>query len=326
MVWKRVLGVGFIIIAIIGLLVSVAGVIVSRQTIQAVEIGLDDTLRITADTLDTVHESLLLTKITVQQVSTGLDTVSDTTVNVSNTISYTLPLMDQVTKVTTGDVPDSLESVEAAIPDIAEAAGAIDETLRLLNSFKVDQKIFGIPIQFDLGINYVPENELEETVLELGTSLEGVPDSLRSLEANLSAATENLSVIGQNLDVIAGDLDDLNNTIDQIEPLIDEYLRLTTDTGDLIRLKRSQLTGQLETVQLALTVLFIWIGLNQLVPLFLAWSLLTEKEKKSTESEIIETDQHIEGPEQLEEQSQEERITKNEVQENELTAEDDKIL
>lgn len=271
---KRVLGVFFILIGVTGLLISIGGVIVSRQAITEIRSSFKDTLDLTAETLDNVHETLLLTRTTVNQMSSGLDTVGKTAVNVSTTISSTQPLMDQVTQVAAKDVPNSLESIEQAIPDIAETAGAIDDTLRLLDSFELEREIFGIPIRFDLGINYQPENALDDTVLQLGASLEGVPESLRSLDANLGVASENLSVVGQNLAVIAGEMDQLNGTVKEMEPLIDEYLLLTTETSDLIRLMRSQLDRQLQTIQLAVTALFIWIGLNQLVPFYLAWTML----------------------------------------------------
>lgn len=288
MIGKRVLGVFFILIAVTGLIISIGGVIVSRQAIMEIGSSYENTLDLTADSLDNIHETLLLTKTTVNQVSSGLDTVGETAVNVSTTISSTKPLMDQVTQVAAKDVPKSLESIQQAIPDVAEAAGAIDDTLRLLDSFDFEREIFGIPIRFDLGINYKPENALDDTVLDLGTSLDGVPESLRSLDANLGVASENLSVVGQNLEVIAGELDQLNNTLKEIEPLIDEYLRLTTETSDLIRLMNSQLDRQLQTIQLAVTALFIWIGLNQLVPIYLAWTLLTHQDRKAIDEPTFE--------------------------------------
>jgi len=271
---KRVLGIIFILIAIVGVLLSIGGIIISQRAIDGIGVSLDQTLELTADTLDNVQATLLLTKTTVEQVGDSLDTVGQTALNVSTTLSSTQPLLAQVTQVATGDVPDSLDSVQAAIPNVAEAAGAIDDTLRILNSFKVDRKIFGIPINFDLGIDYQPGEPLDETVLVLATSLDGIPDELRSMKSNLEIANENLAVIGQNLEVIAGDMDQINATVAEIDPLLDEYIRLTTETSDLLRLTQSQIDGQLELAQLALMGLFIWLGINQIVPFYLGLTLL----------------------------------------------------
>lgn len=301
MIGKRILGVIFILIAVTGLIISVGGVMVSRQAISDLGTSLETTLELTADSLDNVHETLLLTKVAIHQVGAGLDTVGDTAINVSSTISSTNPLMAQVTQVAARDVPDSLESIEQAIPDVAEAAGAIDETLRLLDSFKLERQIFGIPIEFDLGINYQPEAALDDTVRELGTSLDGVPESLRSLEANLGVASENLSVVGQNLEVVAGDLEQLNSTVKEIEPIIDEYIRISTETSDLIRDTRSQFDGQLQRLQLAVMAIFVWIGLNQLVPLYMAWMLLTARDEERDDHPSIEIDEKKEEDRAMEE-------------------------
>jgi methyl-accepting chemotaxis protein len=287
---KRVLGIIFIVIAIVGVLLSIGGIIASQRAIEGIGDGLDQTLQLTADTLDNVQATLLLTKTTIDQVSDSLDTVGQTALNVSTTLSSTQPLLAQVTQVATGEIPDSLDSVQTAIPNVAEAAGAIDETLRILNSFKVDRKIFGIPIDFDLGINYQPEEPLDETVLVLGSSLDGIPDELRSMESNLEIANQNLAVIGQNLEVISGDMDQINATVAEIDPLLDEYIRLTAETSDLLRLTQSQIDSQLQLAQLAIMGLFIWLGINQIVPFYLGLALLKgEGSKQAPESkEVIE--------------------------------------
>jgi hypothetical protein len=94
------------------------------------------------------------------------------------------------------------------------------------------------------------------------------------LESNLEIANENLGVIGQNLEVISGDMDQINATVAEIDPLLDEYIRLTTETSDLLRLTQSQIDGQLELAQLAIMGLFIWLGINQVVPFYLGLTLL----------------------------------------------------
>jgi len=306
--WKRVLGVVLLLIGLLGLVISVGGLIISRQAIEEIGDGLENTLRLTAESLDNFNETLVLTRSTISQVSDSLDTVGETAINVSNTMSYTQPLMDQVTQVATKDVPDSLETVQDTIPDVAEAAGAIDDTLRVLDSFQFERQVFGIPIQFDLGIDYDPSEPLDQTVLALGQGLDGVPESLRALEGNLTVASENLGVIAQNLLVLAEDLERINSSVAGIDPMIDEYLRLTAETSDLIRQTRTDLARQIELAKLAVTALFVWIGLNQVVPIYLGLDLILRKEEPQTNADIKqseEPDSSIENDQDLPEEAQE---------------------
>jgi methyl-accepting chemotaxis protein len=274
---KRIVGVVFLLIGILGLVISIAGFVLIRQAIDEIGAGLESTMDLTLNSLETVSETLVLTKDTVGQVGTSLDTVGQVASNVSETISVTKPALDQVTVVATEDVPSSLEQVQQALPDVAEAAGAIDSTLRLLDSFELQREIFGIPISFDLGIDYNPEESLDEAVLVLGQSLDGVPQSLRGLQVNLEAAGENLEVIGQNLDVISEDLDQMNMLVADFGPLIDDYLRLVSDTEELIRDTKGKLADQVATAKTLASAVFVWLAVFQIVPLYLAYGLLTAR-------------------------------------------------
>lgn len=281
---RKILVVAFVLVGLSGLALSVAGTLVSGQIIDDFGEAAENALLLSSQSLDTVHDTLVLTRQTLAEVTEGLDTVSVAAVNLSDTIDDTQPLLGQVTQVAARDVPDSLEALQTAIPDVAQAAGAIDDTLTILNAFQVERSIFGVPIQFDLGIDYDPESPLNETVLELGQSLDGMPAGLRALEGDLSTASDSLVVIGDNVLAIAEDLEGLNSSVRELEPLVDEYIRLATDTADLVRQTRVALSQQLQTAKLITTLLFVWLGLSQLIPFYLSWELLGSHERRSAES------------------------------------------
>jgi methyl-accepting chemotaxis protein len=280
---RKIVGVALVIIGLLGLALSLAGTVISRQIIEDFGNAADNALLLTGQSLDTVNDTLTLTKQTLGEVTAGLDTVGEAAVNLSSTLDDTQPILEQVTQVAARDVPDGLDAVQTAIPDVAQAAGAIDDTLSILNAFQVERSIFGVPIQFDLGIDYDPESPLDETVLELGQSLQGMPAGLRALEDDLTIANESLFVIGDNVLAIAEDLDRLNASVGELEPLIDEYLRLAAETADLINQTRESLTQQLQTAKLIATLLFVWLGLSQIVPFYLSWELLGNDKNRGNE-------------------------------------------
>jgi hypothetical protein len=198
-------------------------------------------------------------------------------------MSDTQPLLIQVTETATQRVPDSIESIQDALPDVAEAAGAIDDTLRILDSFALDRQVFGIPLQFDLGIDYQPSMTLDETVLTLGESLDGVPGDLRALESDLVLASDNLALIGNNVGTIADDLALISETVDQINPLLDQYIEIVEQTQGLIAEAQADLEEQLAVLQVAVTALFVWLGLIQIVPIYLGWTLVTAGDESDEE-------------------------------------------
>jgi methyl-accepting chemotaxis protein len=282
--YRKIVGVAFVLIGFAGLALSAAGAFMSRQIIDELGGAAENALALISESLDTVDDTLILTKQTIGEVAEGLDTVGLAAVNLSDTINDTQPILEQVTQVAARDVPNSLETVQAAIPNVAQAAGAIDDTLKILNAFQVERSIFGVPIQFDLGIDYDPESPLSETVLELGQGLEELPAGLRALEDDLSSANESFLAIGDNVQTIAEDLERVNSSVSELEPLIDEYIRLAAESADLTRQTQAALSRQLQTAKLVTTLLFVWLGLSQLVPFYLSWELLGNRERRSAES------------------------------------------
>ena len=134
--FKRILGIVILLVGLFGLLVSIGGTIISRSVIDQLGASLETTLTLASDSLDAVDDTLHLTKTSVEQAGASLDTLAETASNVSMTMNDTQPLLDKVTETATQQVPDSIKSIQSALPDVAEAAGAIDDTIRVFGGLE----------------------------------------------------------------------------------------------------------------------------------------------------------------------------------------------
>jgi uncharacterized phage infection (PIP) family protein YhgE len=258
----------------------VAGIIVGRQLVDAIGAGIQSNLQLTSQSLETVEETLLLAKTTISDVNSGLETVETTTTDLGRTINETRPLIDQVNQVASGDVPNSIEAVQTALPNMVEVAGIIDDTLTTLNNFRIDENILGLPIQYDLGINYNPDVPFDDSVLAMGESLEGLPETLRSLQIYMNVTNNNLQTISLGLNRVARDLNTINGRIAAVDPLLNEYIRIVNETRDNTRLIRAQLDEQLQMARLIVTIVMVWLGLAQVAPLYLGWELLAGRRER----------------------------------------------
>lgn len=283
---KRLLGFLILLVGLGGLVLSGGGLVFGRQAIDQVAVNLENSLQTTADSLDTVINSLVLAQTTLTDVGTTLGTASDTTETVATAVQESRPLLTQINTIATDQVPQTLEEVQTAIPNIAQVAGVVDNTLTTLNNFRLDESLtipipFGpeinIPLQFDLGIDYTPTEPFDQTVNELGASLEGLPEQLRGLETYLTVTSSNLQTISQGLHDVADDMEAVNGRISEFAPLLDDYLLLATTTQTKLQNTQQQLNTQLDTLKLVLTVVTVWLALSQLVPLYVGWELLRGK-------------------------------------------------
>ncbi|MCB9422934.1 MAG: hypothetical protein H6667_24250 [Ardenticatenaceae bacterium] len=279
---RRLVGLVIIIVGLGGIILSVIGMKAAPRTIDTIGNSLEANLVLVSESLDTVQETLLLAQSTVGEVTGGLDTVEESAVHVSLTINQTQPLLDQVSTIASDEVPQSLDSIQAAIPDLVQIAAAIDDTLTVLNSFRVDQQILGIPIKFDLGINYGPAVPFDESVSQIGRSFETLPGQLRDLDEYVVVANDNLALISEDVLAISQDLDGVNGRIAELDPLLKDYLRIVVELNDSTRQTRQIILGELNTLKRIVTIALAWVALSQLAPLYLGLELLRGRREEKT--------------------------------------------
>lgn len=271
---RRILGLIMLLFGIAGIGVSYYGAKYGTGVIDAAASGVDASLQLLIDSLDTVEETLTLAKSTVADVNNGLETVEDTAVHLSESLDETQPLLTEIGAIASQDVPDSLESIQGALPSVVQVAGVVDETLTTLNNFKIDRRILGIEIKYDLGIDYDPPVPFDDSLEQIGSSLEPLPGRLRQLQTHVDVTSSNLETISRDVALLAADLNQINSRVAEVGPQLDGYLVLITQVGDRARQVRSSIQSQVDDARMMVTVLMAWPGLTQAAPLILGWEMV----------------------------------------------------
>lgn len=271
---RRILGIVLIILAVSGVwLVFTAGQS-AKQTTGSLGEGLKTNIDLVLESLDAISDSLLHTQDVLADVEAALVRAEETAVAVSTSLEGIDPILIELQTITTQDLPDSLEAIQQAVPDAVQAADAIDATLTTLNRFEIDTTILGFPIRYDLGINYNPTVPFSASVQEIGVSLEGIPERLRSLEDAFADTQSNTELIGADMSNLGGDLAAINEQIAEFSPLIDDLNGVVIEAGDNLRLVQGQIDDQVASVQNTLTIGMIWLIFSQMVPLYLGYELI----------------------------------------------------
>jgi uncharacterized protein YoxC len=283
--FRRFVGLLMLIIAIGGIGLAIFGARWGHQVVDRVAANFEQTLTLTSESLDTVSETLVLAKSSITDVNSVVTTAGTTADNLAETVSDTRPLLGQISVVATEQVPNSLESVQAAFPSLEQVAGVIDRTLVTLNSFRIDEQILGLKIQYDLGIDYEPEIPFDQSVRDLGDGLEGIPESLRDMESYITVTSENLDMVSQDIRTLANDLETVNGRINEFDPIFDEYLVLISDINDSTRQLRSQIQSENESIKNGITLIMVWLAVTQIAPMYLGWELVTGRRSESIAAE-----------------------------------------
>jgi ABC-type transporter Mla subunit MlaD len=282
---KRILGLIMMIVALAIIILSILGAFRVGDAITSVTSSIESTLRFTSESLTTAIDTVTLTQDTIREVGTGLDTASTATANLSGAISDSRPFLSSVSVIVSEDLPANLEAVQAALPNVVQVAGVIDQTLTTLSSIGIDQTIdlpFGqsIPLQWDLGIDYDPEIPFNQTIGAFEGTLDGLPQSLRDLEDDLTTTTDNLGVLSDNLLTISDDLDTINQNVNNLVPLLDQYTVLIDDLQTAIDGALGRIPAQLDTLRLGIIIGLALLALSQLAGLYLGYELLSGRREE----------------------------------------------
>ena len=271
---KRLIGLIIILVALLGVAIGGGLFMYGGETIDNISREVATLIDLTSRTLDNTREGLVTTQASLAEVNSSLETVEETTRNLSRTVGDTQPLLIELNFLLTQEVPNSLDAVQQTLPNLISVAGTIDNTLLALSSFGFEQSFFGIPLAFDLGIEYDPEGRFDESVAELGESIETIPGQLRSLEEDLTITTANLDDLSTNLSTLADDLGNINKSVAEFDAVLGGYIVIIDDfKAELARLDTA-LPAQLELLKTGLLIVAIYAGLTQLAPLYLGFELL----------------------------------------------------
>jgi hypothetical protein len=194
-------------------------------------------------------------------------------------MSDSRPLLDNVTSVVTQEVPEAVEGIQAALPNMIQVAAVIDNTLTTLAGVGIDREIplpFGgsIPLRFDLGIDYDPETSFDDSLRGFEASLVGLPESLRGLESDLQTTGDNLALLATDLQATSDNLSTINTRVGEILPLLDQYAALVDELSATVTQLQFQIGDRLEMIQYGAIALLIAVALAQLAPIYLGWELL----------------------------------------------------
>jgi hypothetical protein len=276
---QRILGFIMFLTGLVILILALAGAYFVGDVIDNLADGLSSTLTLAVQSLDSARDTLDLARATVDDVHGGLDTAVAATANASRAIADSRPLLDNVAAVTTQEVPEAVEGIQAALPNMIQVAAVIDDTLTTLSSIGIDRQIplpFGgsIPLQFDLGIDYNPTTSFDDSLRVFEASLTGLPESLRGLEDDLRATNDNLALLVNDLQATSDNLTTINTRIGEMLPLLDQYATLVDQLSQTVTEAQSQVGDRLELVRVGAIALLIAVGLTQLAPLYLGWELV----------------------------------------------------
>jgi hypothetical protein len=272
---RRILGVLVAVAGTLGLALSVAGLImvwVAKPTVAVY----------TRSTVDTLEESVVTSKRVMEITEEALgatvdsvDTLSTMLAATAATVEDTKPVLDEFDIIMATTLPATLEATADSLYTAQEAARVLESAIQSLDAFRF--LLSATPLLGDLVAEpveaYNPDTPLADSLGELASHLEGLPDTFVEMSANLSATDEKLVLVQESMITMSDSVGLISSSLNDYEKMVVESQASMDDLTSILTSIRNNLGTILNGVAVVLTLFLVWLLAAQVVILSQGWEL-----------------------------------------------------
>ena len=274
-VLRRTLGVIVMIAGILGLVLSLAGLIMVWVVKPTIAVYANSTI---ATLNQSVSTSQSVMEITGQALGATIDSVDALSAMLSTTaatIEDTRPVLDGIDTIlaetlpaTLGATTDSLNSAQGAARVLESAIQSLEAFRSLLSNAPLIGGMVGQTEE-----TYKPEKPLADSLGELASNLETLPDTFIEMSVNLSSSGDNLESIQENLVTMSDSVKLISSSLSEYERMINQSQSSMDNLTSILTNIQNNLAGILNVVGIALSMFFVWLLVAQIVILSQGWEL-----------------------------------------------------
>ncbi len=272
---RRILGLLVMLAGLLGLVLSLAGLVmvwVAKPTIASYANTTIDTLNASVTTsqnvMETTRQALGATVESIDALSTMLSTTADA-------LEDTKPVLDGFDTIMATTLPSTLKATTDSLYGAQEAARVLEDAIRSLETFRA--LLSTTPLLGDLmpqtGEAYSPEKPLADSLGELASSLEGLPDTFIGMSKSLSTTDEKLASIQGNLITMSDSVKLISSSLSEYERMVAQSKSSMDNVRTILKTVQDNLIAILDWGAIVLTLFFIWLLAAQVVILSQGWEL-----------------------------------------------------
>lgn len=272
---RRVLGVLVMIAGILGLALSLTGLVgvwVIKPT--AAEYA-NTTIVALNQSVNTSLEAMQVTGQALEATIESVDALSSMLSATAATIRDTEPVLNHVNFFIGERLPTTIESVTTSLESAQQGARVLDSAIQSLESFQ--SVLSGAPLLSAFVEQpeqaYDPEKPMAESLGELATSLEDLPELFTEMAADMDKADDNLEIIYSNLTTMSESVALISESLGEYEVMIEQSQSSMENLGAMLSNIQNNLQNILNGVAITFSLFFIWLLAAQVVIFSQGWEL-----------------------------------------------------
>lgn len=274
-VMRRILGVLVMLAGILGLALSLAGLVlvwVAKPTVALNATTTIDTLNASIVTSENVME---ITREALGATIDSVDALSAMLGTTAATLEDTKPVLDEIDTILSTTLPSTLEHTTDSLYTAQEAARVLERTIQSLDTFRF--LLSAVPLVGDVvelpDEPYNPEKPMADSLGQLASNLESLPDTFVTMSADLGATDDKLVAIQENLVTMSESVGLISLSLGEYQEMIVQSKSSLDNLTSILTNLRNNLPTILNGVAIVLSLFFAWLLAAQVVILSQGWEL-----------------------------------------------------
>lgn len=271
---RRFLGVLVMIAGILGLLLSVTGLVAVWMVKPDVYTSVSTTVTRLDTSIETSRNAMEIAGKTLSAAVSSVDALSEMLANTAVTVEDTQPVMTKLNTVIGKTLPSTLEAASESLVTAQQAAAVLDDAIRSLETFRMilsATPLLGSFIQPNE--TYNPEVPLADSLGQLAAELEGLPDTFTSMSGDIDKADNNLVTIQENLTTMSASVAEISVNLADYETMLTDSQASMTALQDMLGSLQRDLSRILNWTAGILSLFLLWLLAAQIVILSQGWEL-----------------------------------------------------
>ena len=284
---RKIFGIGLIVLAVLGLLVSVFALVQVWLLRLPVANQIYDGLLVAEKIVNTTSSGLDVLDDSLTNVKKSITTLEESTLTMAQSMQDTSNLIDSFSDLFKGDLKKTLENTKISVVAAQSSALIIDNLLYGLSR---------IPF---LGIEYAPPKPLNKALKEIGDTLTDMPDSMDEISGSLTDSNTTLLSLRNGIDEIANSFAGFQTDLSAAQTVVNDYQTNMKEIKSSLTNAQEKIFNWSIWVAIILTITIVAIGVAQVAAILQGYEMmryphslekLIEKKIRELEAKKLQSD------------------------------------
>lgn len=259
----------------LGLLLSLAGLVMVWVAKPNLAIYANDTIDTLAESVSTSRKVMEITARALGATVESVDALATMLSTTATTVEDTTPVLDEIDTMMATTLPATLEATTDSLYAAQEAAQVLESAIQSLDTFRF--LLSASPLVGNLvpqpGEPYDPEEPLADSLGTLASTLEDLPDTFVQMSLDLSGTDDNLTTVRRNLVSMSESVGLISSSLSEYEAMVVQSQSSMDDLMSILSDLKDNVGRILNWIVVALSLFLVWLLAAQVVILSQGWEL-----------------------------------------------------